>query len=182
MATPGMAATVARLSRSYNSFSGVDIQATFAGKPIGELQGLSYTVTREKAPLYTMGSPDPRSFSRGKRGIEDEVAMPGIGQGQVVFGLGAAIPPGHGEQIPDVDGGVQIDQGGGAFQALTVPDGDTGREAVRLQLDDGLGPGVGIVPGLSSQELGIGRRPWDAGSFSFRGAGVDWEGSAGDSP
>lgn len=69
MPTPGMAATVARLSKTYNSFSGVDIQTTFAGKPIGELQGVSYTVTREKAPLYTMGSPDPRAFSRGKRGI-----------------------------------------------------------------------------------------------------------------
>lgn len=69
MGTPGMSSTVARLNRTYNSFSGVDIKATFAGVPIGELQGVSYTVTREKAPLYTMGSPDPRSFSRGKRGI-----------------------------------------------------------------------------------------------------------------
>jgi hypothetical protein len=64
-----MAGAVARLSQTYNSFSGVDIQATFANKPVGELQGVSYTVTREKAPLYTMGSPDPRAFSRGKRGI-----------------------------------------------------------------------------------------------------------------
>lgn len=31
--------------------------------------GLSFTVTRERAPLYTMGSAAPRSFSRGKRGI-----------------------------------------------------------------------------------------------------------------
>jgi len=69
MPTPGMAASVARLSRTYNSFSGVDIQAVFSGNRIGELQGVSYTVTREKAPLYTMGSPDPRAFSRGKRGI-----------------------------------------------------------------------------------------------------------------
>jgi hypothetical protein len=30
---------------------------------------VSYNVTREKAPLYTMGSPDPRAFSRNKRGI-----------------------------------------------------------------------------------------------------------------
>ena len=30
---------------------------------------MSYSVTREKAPLYTMGSPDPRAFSRNKRGI-----------------------------------------------------------------------------------------------------------------
>jgi len=56
-------------TRAYNSFSGVDMLVTFAGKVIGELQGISYSVTREKAPLYTMGSADPRSFSRGKRGI-----------------------------------------------------------------------------------------------------------------
>jgi hypothetical protein len=42
---------------------------TFADRIVGEVQGVSYTVTREKAPLYTMGSADPRSFSRGKRGI-----------------------------------------------------------------------------------------------------------------
>jgi hypothetical protein len=33
------------------------------------LQGLSYSVTREKAPIYTMGSPDPRAYARNKRGI-----------------------------------------------------------------------------------------------------------------
>jgi hypothetical protein len=54
---------------SYTSFSGADIVATFAGIVIGELQAISYSVTREKAPIYTMGSADPRSFSRGKRGI-----------------------------------------------------------------------------------------------------------------
>lgn len=69
MAQAATYAQSARMNKTYNSFSGVDIQATFAGRPIGELQGVSYTVTREKAPLYTMGSPDPRSFSRGKRGI-----------------------------------------------------------------------------------------------------------------
>jgi hypothetical protein len=60
---------VSEYTRSYNSFSGVDIKATFGGIVIGELQGVSYSVTREKAPIYTMGSADPRSFSRGKRGI-----------------------------------------------------------------------------------------------------------------
>ena len=42
---------------------------TFGSATVGEVQGVSYTVTREKAPLYTMGSANPRSFSRGKRGI-----------------------------------------------------------------------------------------------------------------
>jgi len=60
---------VSEYTRSYNSFSGVDIKATFGGQVVGELQGVSYSVTREKAPIYTMGSADPRSFSRGKRGI-----------------------------------------------------------------------------------------------------------------
>lgn len=60
---------VSEFTRGYNSFSGVDIKAVFAGKAIGTLQGISYSVSREKAPIYTMGSPDPRAFARGKRGI-----------------------------------------------------------------------------------------------------------------
>ncbi len=30
---------------------------------------ISYSITREKAPVYTMGSPDVRAYSRNKRGI-----------------------------------------------------------------------------------------------------------------
>lgn len=56
-------------TRTYTTFSGADIIATFNNIVIGELQALTFSVTREKAPVYTMGSPDPRSFSRGKRGI-----------------------------------------------------------------------------------------------------------------
>lgn len=60
---------VEEYTRSFTSFSGADIVATFHGRVIGELQGITYSVAREVAPVYTMGSPDPRSFSRGKRGI-----------------------------------------------------------------------------------------------------------------
>ena len=56
-------------TNSYNSISGVDIKATFAGVTFGNLQAISYSITREKAPIYTMGSPEPRGYSRGKRGI-----------------------------------------------------------------------------------------------------------------
>lgn len=49
--------------------SGIDITATFDNVPIGTLQGISYSVTREKSPVYTFGSANPRSFSRGKRGL-----------------------------------------------------------------------------------------------------------------
>tara|TARA_Y100000310_G_scaffold309573_1_gene353817 strand:+ start:502 stop:1164 length:663 start_codon:yes stop_codon:yes gene_type:complete len=55
--------------KGYNSFSGVDIKAVFGNTVIGELQAISYSVSREKAPLYTMGSADCRAYSRGKRGI-----------------------------------------------------------------------------------------------------------------
>lgn len=55
--------------QSYNSFSGVDMAVVVDNKELGEIQGLSYTITREKAPMYSMGSADPRAFSRGKRGI-----------------------------------------------------------------------------------------------------------------
>jgi len=60
---------VAAYKSSYTTFSGADIVAVVHDRVVGELQGISYSVTREKVPVYTMGSPDPRSFSRGKRGI-----------------------------------------------------------------------------------------------------------------
>lgn len=51
------------------SFSGADLVVSFANQVIGELQQLSWSVQREKAPVFTLGSADARSFSRGKRGI-----------------------------------------------------------------------------------------------------------------
>lgn len=54
---------------AYTSFSGIDIIAVIGGKVIATLQGISYSITREKAPIYTFGSANPRSFSRGKRGL-----------------------------------------------------------------------------------------------------------------
>ena len=62
-------ATQSQYGRGYNSFSGVDIKGVFGNKVIAELQAISWSITREKAPIYTMGAADPRSFSRGKRGI-----------------------------------------------------------------------------------------------------------------
>lgn len=56
-------------TRSFSSFSGADIKANFAGVNIGTLQAISYAIQREKAPIYVMGDPNPKAFSRGKRGI-----------------------------------------------------------------------------------------------------------------
>lgn len=58
-----------RYSNTYTSFSGADIVALFNDREIGTLSGISWSITREKAAVYTLGDPNPRSFSRGKRGI-----------------------------------------------------------------------------------------------------------------
>lgn len=58
-----------KYTNTYTTFSGADIVASFGGIAVGNLMGITWSVTREKAPIYTMGSPNPRSFSRGKRGI-----------------------------------------------------------------------------------------------------------------
>ena len=57
------------LSKTYSSYSGVDIRVVINGEPVGSMQALSYAIQREKAPIYVMGSVDPISYSRGKRGI-----------------------------------------------------------------------------------------------------------------
>lgn len=57
------------------SFSGADLVVTFANQAIAELQQISWAVQREKAPVFTLGSPDARSFSRGKRGIAGSLVM-----------------------------------------------------------------------------------------------------------
>jgi hypothetical protein len=54
---------------AYTTFSGCDIKAVFGDQAVGEIQAISVQITREKAGIYTMGDPNPRSFSRGKRGI-----------------------------------------------------------------------------------------------------------------
>jgi len=62
-------AEISAYTRGRGSFGGPDIKAYMGGTAIGTLQGISVQVTREKGPLYTMGSADPRGFSRGKRAI-----------------------------------------------------------------------------------------------------------------
>ena len=56
-------------SKTYSSYSGVDIIVVVGGQEMGSMQAISYAIQREKAPIYVMGSVDPISFSRGKRGI-----------------------------------------------------------------------------------------------------------------
>lgn len=62
-------ADLSKYTNTYTTFSGADIVCTFGGVTVAALSGITWSITREKAPVYTMGSANPRSFSRGKRGI-----------------------------------------------------------------------------------------------------------------
>ena len=63
------------LQGTYSVFTGTDIYTVFSDTIISTIQGLSYSITRQKAPVYTMGSPDPRAFARSKRGIAGSMIL-----------------------------------------------------------------------------------------------------------
>jgi hypothetical protein len=56
------------LTQTYNTHAGTDIIATLNGVVLGNLNGVSFSTTREKAPIYTLGNVDAVAFGRGKRG------------------------------------------------------------------------------------------------------------------
>ena len=74
--------------KTYRTFGGCDKVATFNGKVIGELQAITYSLTREKVPVYTMGSAEPRSFSRGKRGIAGNLVFVSFNRDALLSELG----------------------------------------------------------------------------------------------
>lgn len=83
-----MAGTVAtEYTKTYTSYSGCDIVCTFGNTVIGSLQAITYHVQREKAPIYTMGSAEPRSFSRGKRGIAGTLVFTIFDRDALITGL-----------------------------------------------------------------------------------------------
>ena len=79
--------------KTYSSFSGADITAVMAGKLFATLQAISYSVTREKGPVYTMGSPDPRAFARGKRAIAGTLVFVTIDKSSLIGGFLEADMP-----------------------------------------------------------------------------------------
>lgn len=53
----------------YSAISGSDIHAVFGNYKFGSIQMIKYGVQREKAFIYTMGSPVARATARGKRSV-----------------------------------------------------------------------------------------------------------------
>jgi hypothetical protein len=89
-----MSAVSSQYSNAYNSFSGADMKVVFGSVELSNIQGLSYSITREKAPIYTMGSADPRSFSRGKRGIAGTIVFTVFDRHALLGALGGLAPDG----------------------------------------------------------------------------------------
>lgn len=54
---------------TYSAISGADIHAVFGNFKFGSIQMIRYATQREKAFIYTMGSPTPRATARGKRSV-----------------------------------------------------------------------------------------------------------------
>lgn len=61
--------------KTFSTFAGADIAVSFNGRVMGEIQAISYSIAREVSPVYTMASADPRSFSKGKRGIQGDLVF-----------------------------------------------------------------------------------------------------------
>lgn len=134
-------AQASQFARGYNSFSGVDIKAVFGNQIMAELQAISYSITREKAPVYTMGAADPRSFSRGKRGIAGTLIFIVFDRHALLSTFGA-YQPNKAQQLlflSDVDD--------------VRPEADVTKDINGVGLTGG-GPG-GIGSGIEAQESPI---------------------------
>lgn len=66
MATKGVNTTS---KYAYSTFGGCDITVSAGTVVLGNMKAISYAVTRNKAPIYVMGSANPISIGRGIRGI-----------------------------------------------------------------------------------------------------------------
>jgi len=131
------------VTRQYNSFCGVDIVATFGNSLIGELQGISFTVSREKAPIYTMGDPNPRSFSRGKRGIAGSLIFTLFDREALLEALSSQPNMRYLANVASLRGryGAEADnimkEGGGVVSEITT-DPSSGTVGILSTADDGI--------------------------------------------
>ena len=113
-----------QFEQGYNSFSGVDIRGVFGSKIIAELQAISYSITREKVPIYTMGSPEPRAFGRGKRGIAGTLIFIMFNQPALLSAMrdaGVQFQCDKDDLRPDFTSGLVSNTSGGNFGEETAP-------------------------------------------------------------
>lgn len=63
----GSQSIASRQISTYTTFSGIDITAIFDNLVLATMSGIATSLTREKVPVFTFGSANARSISRGKR-------------------------------------------------------------------------------------------------------------------
>lgn len=101
-------------TKTFNSFSGIDITAVFNGESIGSIQAFSYSINREKAAIYTMGRANPRAFSRGKRMIAGSLVF-------ILFDANPMIQHFSGARfLGDVDENLQANDNAGSLGLNTA--------------------------------------------------------------
>lgn len=68
----------------FRSLSGSEIHAVFGNIKFGDLQLLKYAVSRQKVPIYTMGTADARAIARGARSINGALVFSHLSTGGIV--------------------------------------------------------------------------------------------------
>jgi len=143
MAGPGSA-----YAASYTTFAGCDIKAVFQSQTVGEIQAISIQVTREKAGIYTMGDPNPRSFSRGKRGLAGSLIFVQFDRDAFLYAMGE-----NGADLKfqaDIDEIRPENRGSAVDSSLEFQLRSVGNNAVSPSTP--LGAGIGTSPSLTQQE------------------------------
>jgi len=60
---------------TYSVITGTDIISMFNDQILANMQAVSYSITRQKAPIYCMGDTNPKGIARSKRGIAGSLIM-----------------------------------------------------------------------------------------------------------
>ena len=77
-------------AKIYRSLSGSEIHAVFGNIKFGDIQMIKYAVSRQKAPIYTMGSTDMRAIARGPRSINGALVFSHLSTGGLVQAMSEA--------------------------------------------------------------------------------------------
>lgn len=77
-------------AKIYRSLSGSEIHAVFGNIKFGDIQMIKYAVSRQKAPIYTMGSADMRAIARGSRSINGALVFSHLSTGGLVQAMSEA--------------------------------------------------------------------------------------------
>ena len=76
----------------YRTLSGCEIHAVFGNIIFGDIQMIKYTSSRQRAPVYTLGSPNARAMARGVRSINGALIFSHLSSKGIVEQLAEAGP------------------------------------------------------------------------------------------